>query len=92
MIGTFSGMGGAKKNVTLICTIRVYKCEWFPEWDAHNRAFFPKTPIIQYFLTANPSPQPPSHTQHTISKICSDINKKGGFSNGMAKKTDYCSS
>ena len=45
-------------------------------------AFFPKTPIIQYFLTAKPPP-PFSHTQHTISKICFDINKKGRFSNGI---------
>ena len=40
--------------------------------------------LIQYFLTAN-SPSPP-HIHHTISKICFDINKKGGFFNGMAKK------
>ena len=88
MIGTFSGMGGAKKKFTLICTIRVYKYECFPEWDTHNSAFFPKTPVIQYFQTA----PPPSHIRHTISKICFDVNKKVGFSNGMTIKTDYCSS
>ena len=66
MIDTFSGMGGEKKKITLICTIRLYKYECFPECDTHNTAFFPKTPIIQYFLTANNPPPPPPHTYSTV--------------------------
>ena len=70
MIGTFSGMGGAKKNSPKYAQL----------------GYINMSALIQYFLTANPHPPPPppppSHIHHTISKICSDINKKGGFSKG----------
>ena len=47
MIGTFSGMGGAKKNSPKYAQL----------------GYINMSALIQYFLTANPTP--PSHIHHT---------------------------